>query len=129
DLANAASGGLHAARDCPLVLVLAQRRRLAGRPAGDDAVGAVTDVELDELAQLRLVDATLAERGDQRDERPLERRLAHGSAPRPGHVEVIVAFFPREVKVRRPRQGTATVTSFERRLSLARALVSCRVTG
>ena len=129
DHGKAPSGALHDDLDDPLVLVVAQRRRLAGRSTGNDAVGAVGDVELDELTQLGLVDATLAERGDQRDERPLERRLAHGSVPRPGHVKVIVAFFPREVKVRRPRQGTVTVTSFERRLSLARAVVSCAVTA
>src|SRR3970040_499751 len=46
------------------VLVVVRRRGLAGGPARDQAVGAVGDVELDQLPELRLVDATVAERGD-----------------------------------------------------------------
>jgi hypothetical protein len=61
-----------------LVLLVRQRRRLAGRAARDEAVRPVGHVEVDQLPQLRLVDLSVAERGHQRDERTLEGRLAHG---------------------------------------------------
>src|SRR5207302_11119168 len=62
--------------DDPLVLLGRQPGVLAGRAAGQDPVGALLDVELDQLAQLQLVDLAIPERGDQRDDRTLHA-LAH----------------------------------------------------
>ena len=62
--------------DDPLVLLGRQPGVLAGRAAGQDPVGALLDVELDQLAQLRLVNLAIPERGDQRDDRTLHA-LAH----------------------------------------------------
>src|SRR5207247_9645400 len=65
-----------------VMLVVAQRRRLARRPARDDRVGAVLDVELDELLDLRLVDLAVAEWGHHRDDRALEGRFHALVSPR-----------------------------------------------
>jgi hypothetical protein len=64
--------------DHALVLGVAEAGVLARGAARDDPVGALRDVELDELAELRLVHLPVPERSDQRDERTLER-LAHGT--------------------------------------------------
>src|SRR3990170_4672335 len=71
---DAAPRGLEDDLDDPLVLVVRERGGLAGGPAGDQAVGPVRDVELDQLPELRLVDRAAPERGDHRDERTLEPR-------------------------------------------------------
>jgi len=68
-------------RDDAPVLVVAEGRRLAGGPAGDEAVGSVARVELDELAHLRLVDLAVAEGSDHRDERTLEPRTHRAVSP------------------------------------------------
>jgi hypothetical protein len=65
---DAAAGRLDHELDHAVVLVVTQGRRLAGGPAGDQSVGAVTDVEFDQLPELRLVDLAVPEGGDHRDE-------------------------------------------------------------
>jgi hypothetical protein len=72
---DALAGGLHHDLDHALVLVVREGRRLAGGAARHQAVGAVGHVQLDQLAQLRLVHLGVLERRDQRDERAGENRV------------------------------------------------------
>src|SRR3990172_3391525 len=81
DHPDPSAGGLDHDLDDPLVLVVRERRRLAGRPARDEAVGPVGDVEFHELADLRLVHLAVLERGDHRDERTLEFRAHRAVSP------------------------------------------------
>src|SRR5262249_23267005 len=54
-----------------------ERGRLAGRPAGDQRIGATGHVELDQLTDLGFVDLAVAEGRDQRDQGS-GKRVAHG---------------------------------------------------
>src|SRR5260221_11988109 len=63
--------------DDALVLLVAQRRRLAGRAARHQPVRALLDLPGDEILEAALVDRAVAERRDRRDQRALE----HGSPP------------------------------------------------
>jgi hypothetical protein len=60
------------------MFVIAERRRFAGRTARHEAMRALPDLPSHELLKCALIDISVAERCDQRDERSLEHCFLPG---------------------------------------------------
>src|SRR5579883_3502519 len=59
---NAALGHLDAEGGHPVMLLMAQDRRFAGRPAGDEPMAPLLDLPIDEVLKGTLIDLAVAER-------------------------------------------------------------------
>ena len=75
DHRHAALRLLDAPFDDLLVLLVRQRRALAGGADRDEAIGALGDLPVDQAAESLLVERAVPERGDERGERAPEARL------------------------------------------------------
>src|SRR5262249_57687043 len=60
------------------MLLVAQGRRLAGRPAGNERIGALLDLPGDQILKCPLVDGAAPKRRDESDAGALEHRLSSG---------------------------------------------------
>ena len=79
---NPALGLIDAPFDHLLVLVMRERRALAGGADRDQSVGALGDLPFDQVAERVLVDRVVPERRHQRGERSPEIRLGgHADSP------------------------------------------------
>ena len=70
-----ALGDLDAQADQPLLLVIGESRRFAGRAARHQSVGSLVDLPSHMLLKRAFVQLVVAKRRDQRDERSLEHRF------------------------------------------------------
>ena len=66
---DASGDPLDTVADALAVLLVGERRRLAGRSADDDGVGRIRDLALDHLAELLIVYLVVREGGDDGDRR------------------------------------------------------------